>query len=99
MNVNPFVRVESLHRGEVAWWWSGDKLDDAEYRVKVCASVEAKVQALERKFGVAEDKMYLPKQREGRCFIGDDKELVERAAEALGRHLQRFPGVVPARAS
>lgn len=91
---NPFVSVETIHKAEVAWWWTDEKLHDRDYHIKVWDSVEAKIRELVVKYDVEDDTRYCC-QWEGHLLMGENREEVVAAANELARHLARFKSAKP----
>lgn len=91
---NPFVSLVTIHRGDVGWWWTDDKLHDMDYRIRLNDSIDKKVEEVTRKYRVGRDLKYCC-QFEGVCVQGEDKASVEKAATEIATYLARFKGVRP----
>jgi hypothetical protein len=89
-----FVTIDTVHRGDVSWWWTDEKLFDTGYHIKVNDSMDKKTAELERKYDVQRDTRYCT-QFEGVLFEGENRDSVEAAARELARHLARFTGIRP----
>ena len=91
--LSAFVQVETIHQGEVSWWWRNEWLHDNDYQLKVDESVNVKVKEIILKYDVQDDCEYRT-QWEGRLFFGTDLKNVTNAANELAQYIVRFKGVV-----
>jgi hypothetical protein len=92
--MNAFASVQTVHRGEVTWWWTYGKLHDLDYHIKVNESVYKKIADLESKYNVRRDTRYCC-QFEGALIEGENRESIEAATLSLARYIARFSGVMP----
>jgi len=91
---NPFVTVTTVHIGEVAWFWTDEKLHDMEYHFQVQDAIDKKIEALKGIYAIEKDVDYRC-QWEGVQIMGDELADVEKAALEIARHLAKFKGVRP----
>jgi hypothetical protein len=91
---NPFVTIATIHKGDISWWWTDERLHDPDYHIKVNESISKKAEEVARKYGVESDSQYRT-QFEGVCIEGEEREAVEKAALEIACHLSRFQGVRP----
>jgi hypothetical protein len=92
--MNAFASVQTVHRGEVSWWWTEDRVHDLDYHIKVNDSVDKKISELEKKHNVRRDTRYCC-QFEGALIEGENRETIEAATLSIARYIARFTGVIP----
>lgn len=91
---SPFITVKTVHIGEVAWYWTDEKLHDTDYHIKVNDAIDKKVAELTKAYDVQRDTDYRC-QWEGVQITGSELWEVEEAARHIARHLAQFKGVRP----
>ncbi len=91
---NPFVTVTTVHQGEIAWWWTDEKLHDTEYHFQVHDAIEKKIKALKEIYSIEKDADYRC-QWEGVQIVGSELADVENSALEIARYLAKFKGVRP----
>lgn len=87
-----FINIQTIHTGDVCWWWTRERLHDYDYKNKVNIAVSSAIRAAEQQYNAYHNTTFCC-QWEGVQIVGESLDDVVKAASIIAQALSRFKGV------